>query len=98
MWSGFAARMVIFVARWRSRAWGLSWGVTKRVPGPRRVVVSFQFGGLDEELVIWAEDRSGIFIFGGSGSGVLGLWASDEVVRRWSLTAVGREGSSERRW
>lgn len=69
----------------------------KRVPGPRRVVVSFQFGGVDEELVIWTEGGRGIFVFGGSVSGVLGLWVSDEVVRRWSLAAVGRDESSERR-
>lgn len=68
----------------------------KRVPGPRRVVVSFQFGGVGEELVIWTEGRRVIFGFGGSVSGVLGLWVSDDV-RRWSLAAVRREGSSERR-
>lgn len=44
----------------------------KRVPGPRRVVVSFQFGGLGEDVFIWIWD-----LFSGSGSDL--FWRVIEV-------------------
>jgi hypothetical protein len=54
MWPGFAARAAALAACWVWRAWFVvGWGM-KRVPGPRRVVVSFQFVGFGVEDRIWA--------------------------------------------
>lgn len=55
MWSGFLARAVCFADFWAVRACGVEVVGMKRVPGPRRVVVSFQFGGvgIDIDVVGW---------------------------------------------
>jgi hypothetical protein len=78
----------------------------KRVPGPRRVVVSFQFVGLGEEDVIWTEGGRGILAFVSVVERavdrlfLLGLprFESDDDVRLWTLVAPEKEGSRERRW
>jgi hypothetical protein len=64
MWFGFLARAVCFADFWAVRACGVETIGMKRVPGPRRVVVSFQFGGagvsiaalgvgIDVDVVVW---------------------------------------------
>lgn len=54
MWSGLLSRAVCFAFFWAARACGVEGVGMKRVPGPRRVVVSFQFGGVEVlgELVV----------------------------------------------
>jgi hypothetical protein len=51
-WSGFLARAVCFADFWAVRACGVETIGMKRVPGPKRVVVSFQFGGVGVSIAV----------------------------------------------
>lgn len=53
MWPGFSFAMAVFVLRWIVRARFL-FSFMNIVPGPRRVVQSFQSGGLVLDVIIWA--------------------------------------------
>jgi hypothetical protein len=76
----------------------------KSVPGPRRVVVSFQFVGFGEELVIWTEGGTGCCLV--AEPNVIDDRFSllffpncerDDDDRLWNLVAFEKEGSRERR-
>lgn len=90
MWSGFLARAVCFADFWAVRACGVEMVGMKRVPGPRRVVVSFQFGGV-------GIDVDGVGCFWGFICGLRILDSWKKRVRFEGVVVVAGDGGAKNR-